>query len=350
MTRARNKLILVGTCKSEEDLMKYAPRPGTFLQVMRDVLKTPYDKYYISPLERTKAIQGNSAAGYVDLLPAAGTEDTAGIAAADASDSEGQAEGQQLNEVMAIYDEIHRRFTYRYPYEALLTAKSKYSVSEIRREELGKGSGPETAALPAIAGHSRKEAGATGAGRGGISAADVGTAYHRIMEFIDFAAAVRSDGSVDEAYIRKRADKLVSEGALSPDVFAKLRIENLTGFFAGNLGRRAAEAGRRGDLLKEKPFTLRTVRGGREILLQGVIDCCWREDGHMVLVDYKSSFMRPGRQHDAERERIRREYRVQVELYSEAIRKGTGLDVSEAYLYLFTTGEALRIDIDTECS
>jgi ATP-dependent helicase/nuclease subunit A len=61
----------------------------------------------------------------------------------------------------------------------------------------------------------------------------------------------------------------------------------------------------------------------------------------MILADFKSNFIRPGRQHQAELERIRDEYKVQIELYSEAVEKGTGMKVSEAYLYLFASGETI---------
>ena len=42
--------------------------------------------------------------------------------------------------------------------------------------------------------------------------------------------------------------------------------------------------------------------------------------------------------------RISSEYRTQIDLYAEAVRKGTGLDVSESYLYLFSTGDMLDMD------
>ena len=63
----------------------------------------------------------------------------------------------------------------------------------------------------------------------------------------------------------------------------------------------------------------------------------------MILIDYKSNFIKPGRHHEAELERIRNEYKVQIELYSEAVEKGTGMETSEAYLYLFASGEAIEM-------
>ena len=249
--------------------------------------------------------------------------------------------------------EIERRFSYRYPDSDLLTAKAKYSVSELRRAALD--------AEAEAAGEDMTDAG--GAERPAVrvrdprrkrtaaSAADIGTGYHRIMEFADFALACSEDGSVDEKYISECAQLLHGNGAISDEVFAGIDTDRIAGFFRSDIGRRAAGAARRGTLRKEKPFTLRTAAeigsegsSGRHVLVQGVIDCCFEEDGSMVLIDYKSNFIKPGASYEAELERIRHEYRMQIDLYSEAVLKGTGLEVSEAYLYLFSSGEALRMD------
>jgi ATP-dependent helicase/nuclease subunit A len=120
-------------------------------------------------------------------------------------------------------------------------------------------------------------------------------------------------------------------------------MTRITEFFASDIGRRVVSAARRGVLKREKPFTLRTARDGRRMLVQGVIDCCFEEDGEMVLIDYKTSWIRPGRPHEEEIVRIKDEYKVQMQLYSEAIRKGTGMDVAEAYLYLFTISKAIEM-------
>jgi ATP-dependent helicase/nuclease subunit A len=183
----------------------------------------------------------------------------------------------------------------------------------------------------------------TGEKRKKASAADIGIAYHRIMEFLDFARVSRPDGTVDTDYICEQAQILRDRGAVDSEVYEDIRLERIAGFFRTDLGKRAASAARRGTLRKEKAFTLSTVREGRSILVQGVIDCCFEEDGREVLIDYKSSFIHPGRDRDAEMKRIRREYRVQIDLYREAIVKGTGMAVSEAYLYIFHTGDALRM-------
>ena len=63
----------------------------------------------------------------------------------------------------------------------------------------------------------------------------------------------------------------------------------------------------------------------------------------MVLIDYKSSFIRRDCSKEREMERIRNEYAKQIELYAEALEKGTGLPVEEAYLYLFLVNEYIKM-------
>lgn len=321
MTRARNKLIMVGRCKSEEALNEIEMHPLSYLRAMKPVLKTPFNRYYISPLTLSKptAVMTGPRLRVESFLDA-----------------------PLSNEEQAIYDEIDRRFRYRYPDEELLTSKAKWSVSAIRREELEEEkakqrdvvvmSGDEVANLQTGVEKNKR-----------ASAADIGTAYHRIMEFLDFTKVIRADGTADKEYITARAEFLKDHDAIDEDVYESLDLNRISAFFEGDLGRRAIAACKRGDLKREKPFTLKTVRNGREMLVQGVIDCCFEEEGRMILIDYKSSYIKPGAAREAELERIKDEYRIQIELYSEAVEKGTGMEVSEAYLYLFTIAQAVRI-------
>ena len=81
-----------------------------------------------------------------------------------------------------------------------------------------------------------------------------------------------------------------------------------------------------------------------EILVQGIIDCLFEEtdsDGSTayILVDYKTNYVADM----AEEIRIKERYRKQIELYQEAVRKAKNETVSEAYLWLFSNGKAIRM-------
>ena len=323
MTRAKNKLFLVGTVKDEEDLTKYEARPRNFLKAMGGTLRSGFNKYYVSPLVLTSGAAGRDR-------PA---------------DLKEYAEKPLGDEAAALYDEIDRRFGYRYPHEDLLDAKAKYSVSAVRREENEANAGGEES--PDVYAR-RKDTEVVDLWRAAeaakkAGAADIGTAYHRIMEFLDLSKVTDGSGNVDHAYIEEQAALLRDHGAIDPPVYDLLDLSKIASFFESDLGKRTVRADAAGTLKREKPFTLRTERGGREMLVQGVIDCCFEENGRMVLIDYKSSFIHPGRPLESEIKRIRDEYKVQIELYSEAIRKGTGKETAEAYLYLFTTSAAINM-------
>lgn len=308
MTRARNKLILVGTVKSEAKLMEYTPNPKNYFRIMKEVLKTKQNKYYIRPLVRKD--EKSYGTGVKDII---------------------NSRRKTLTETgKSFYDEIDRRLSYRYPYSDALSKRLKYSVSELRLETL------KVEKKENVLSSGRKKS---------VSAADIGTAYHRIMDFLDFEKTVNEKGEIDREYIESSADYLLENNAIQEDVFKEVDIAMICNFFEGELGKRAVAAAKEGSLIKEKPFTLKVDRDGEEILVQGVIDCCFEEDGKMILIDYKSSYIRMNRVQE-EIERIRTEYKLQVELYSKAVKEGTGLSVSEAYLYMFSLNKAIEVEID----
>lgn len=304
MTRARNKLILVGTTKDEAKLGVYESRPGNFLKIIGDRLRTPYNKYYSAKLDVS-----NNVAATTHIEEVLATR-----------------EKSLTLEARELYDEIDRRLSFSYEDKELLDAKAKYSVSELRAEDVeAVRKDDEVVQLNVLTDKKKRS-----------SAADIGIAYHRIMEFVDFS-------QVSANHIDERVGQLIANGAIDNEVAKELDLARIRNFFASNLGARAVSASLQGKLRKEKPFTLKTDWKGREVMVQGVIDCCFEEDGEMVLIDYKSNYINPNKDRNLEIDRIRGEYRAQIDLYARAIEEGTGRPVKEAYLYLFSLDEPVRI-------
>ncbi|MDD5823917.1 MAG: UvrD-helicase domain-containing protein [Firmicutes bacterium] len=324
MTRARNKLILVGTIKGElQTLLADETGCKCFYELMGSRLSTKFNHLEIADLNREGAYRSRSKASNVieNCMP---------------------SESVLADETVAA--EVARRLDYSYP-TAKLELKAKYSVSELRREVLfaeaeASSSDDEVVSILRNTNHQKTRAKST----------DIGIAYHRIMEFVDFERAVSESGTVNTEYIRASVSHLLDCGAIDADAYEMLELGHIDAFFESPLGLRAVAAARRGSLRKEKPFTLVREKDGQSVLVQGVIDCCFEEDGEMVVIDYKSSFVRKGIAHELELKRIRKEYAVQLELYSEAIEQGTDLSVKEAYLYLFLSDEAVRIEADATAS
>jgi len=108
-------------------------------------------------------------------------------------------------------------------------------------------------------------------------------------------------------------------------------------FFQSDVGKRmVASTGSR----REVPFFIelaavdvypeldRDVYGFETMVLQGVIDCYFEEDGELVLLDYKTDFVE-------DLDAVIENYRIQIDLYAMALEKLTGKKVKEKYLYLF---------------
>ena len=74
------------------------------------------------------------------------------------------------------------------------------------------------------------------------------------------------------------------------------------------------------------------------MLLQGVVDCFFEEDGALVVVDFKTDRVAP----DALAERAEH-YRPQLEAYSLALAQVIGKPVKEKILYFLRRGEQITL-------
>ena len=211
--------------------------------------------------------------------------------------------------------ELRERLNYRYEPEPDELLKRKYSVSEI--SELA-------------AGLLRKKSGIRTSASGASDATAKGNAYHKVMEQIPFTPEGKSAEDIAAFIARLREKNILSDKEAS-----LVEPERIAAFFASDLGRRAVASD---DIRKESPFILRTELEGRPVVVQGVIDCYFREGDSYVLVDYKSSYIDP-RDPEAAKEMLMERYAVQLDLYKKALETVGGIPVSGAYLYLFGSGD-----------
>ena len=212
---------------------------------------------------------------------------------------------------------VDKILDYKYPFEDKRKIKSKYSVSEINREGQDAEQYREiTLEIPAFAAEEHN-----------FSAAERGTIYHKIMEKTDFVKA----GDIGEEYIRENIDYLVKQNVLLDEEKKAVKSEYIAGFFTTNLGKRAIQAARENRIWKEKSFNLKTVLDGEEIMVQGIVDCFFEENGKLVLLDYKTNKV-DNNKVEEEKKRLRETYSRQMRIYKEALEASTGKPVKEMYL------------------
>jgi ATP-dependent helicase/nuclease subunit A len=158
-----------------------------------------------------------------------------------------------------------------------------------------------------------------------------GIAFHAVMQYLDFSTAP-DVGAVTEAI-----DALVRTGRLHADVAAAVHVEDVVAFLASPIGQRLARAKR---VMREQPFFQRldTPAAKRSratdddvtsfAVAQGVIDCLAQDDQGWILVDYKTDNIGPELA-DAKAE----EYAAQVAVYLDAASALTKGEPISAYLY-----------------
>ena len=215
-------------------------------------------------------------------------------------------------------EEVADRLAYVYPHSEDVDRKSKYSVTELNAGEERK----YDFRVPAFVSGQKK-----------ITGASLGTVMHSLMEHLDFNEVGRIINEKEEtlAYIDQCINDMVDSNLLTKDEGDSVRKDQILGFFESEIGRRALNS----DYLeKEKHFTILHEQDGKEIIVQGVIDCFFEEEGKLILVDYKTNYNTEG---------IEELYRDQMLLYKEALEKSTGKEVAETHLYLFKYGRSAKI-------
>ena len=172
-------------------------------------------------------------------------------------------------------------------------------------------------------------------GEPGLTPTEKGSAVHALMQFIDFGKCT------DAAAVRREIARLLLAGHLTPAQASAADPEMILGFFRSAVGRRVLSADQ---VWRELRFSLLTgaeefydVPPGERVLLQGVVDCCFREGDTLTVVDYKTDFVTQ----DTLEEKGRL-YAPQLRAYAEAMERVLGLPVKECVVYFLRTGMTWR--------
>ncbi len=232
-----------------------------------------------------------------------------------------------------IPKDLKERLEYRYPYEKQMELPGKVSVSELKMaamEEEVQAMFEEPEIVPYVPAFLREE-------RKG-SATERGNAYHKLMECMDFSNIRHSE------QVKEQIKKLVEAGRLTQTAAETINAYQIYLFCQSNLCKRLLKAEKEGKFYKEQPFVFaKSARelypeqdSDQEVLIQGIIDAYFEEDGAYVLFDYKTD-------HVATEEELVKRYKKQLELYGEALEQMTGKKVKERMMYSFCLGKEISV-------
>lgn len=357
MTRAREKLILTAVVKDEEKL-----------------------KEQIALYENTKAEDGRMR--FTDLMNAGSFLQFVLPALTNAQFiSEGELKEQEISEEcgqilqreqfvyritrkeasegeLAQKEKLQQRMDRRYAGEGLKELVTKTSVSELKKAQMDLDFAgelfPEKEIVPYIPAFMQEEQ--------GMSGADRGSAYHRVMELLDFEKVLNQENKKEmnrEENQSKESEKsgadtymitelerqialMVEKELLQKPWSEAVSVKKLVVFFKSSLAQRMAKAQHLQKLKKEQPFVLGIAADRvkpqfpheEQVLIQGIIDAFFEEGDNLVLMDYKTDAVKTG-------DELVKRYHTQMEYYTEALERIIGKKVKERIIYSFALGEEI---------
>ena len=247
---------------------------------------------------------------------------------------------------------LRERFAYAYPYPGLQKLYTKTTVSELKiaamaeKDEAAFHTFEEKDVMPYIPAFRREQEKVSGAVRG--------NAFHRTMELLDFSYLFMESGlfagcpgtyeeyrqglDTDRLQVRLK-EFLQRETAslrLTEEYAQAVSLPKIRHFLEQELAYRMWRAFEQGLLYREQPFVLginakrldQDLPEGEKVLIQGIIDVFFIENGEIVLLDYKTDVI-------DSLQALWNRYSVQIQYYEEALTKLMQLPVKERILYSF---------------
>ena len=180
----------------------------------------------------------------------------------------------------AVKEEIEKRFSFAYPYKYLEDIPVKVSVSDLKKrswhdeselEENISVSAEEQeeeqeAPVPAFMAEKQEEY--KGAARG--------TAYHRVMECLDYAEADT------EEQLRAQLKRLLESQKMTEQEAECIRIRDIRRFVESGLGQRMKKAAMKKHLYREQPFVIQ--RSALCSMMVGRTKQCWCRELSMPIL------------------------------------------------------------------
>ncbi len=345
MTRAKERLVMTGTDRSlQKTLEKYSQIPLTSGQIPYTILSGA-----ASYLDWILMCTGSDGNGLKIRVKEVAVSDFIG------AELEHQIQKKSAKDMLLELDlsqaydsnfaeSLKNHLDFVYPYAADVTLHSKMSVSELKK--LGQMTDDEEAEQPFEGGFlwteedteteiPKPEPEKTNPEETG--GAVRGTAYHRALELLPFDQIGRLED------VGMWLDRFVAEKQFAVENRDLVDDAVIWNFLRSKTGQRMTKAQEQGLLYKEQQFVMGIpareigpVDSDELVVVQGIMDAYFEEDGELILIDYKTD-----RTYSA---RVLLEfYQKQLEYYERALQNLTGKKVREKWIYSLTMQRAIRV-------
>ncbi len=327
MTRAKEKLVIVGAPSDYDKLMKKAAVMafGEKIDPVAVKMASSYLEWITAAAMRhpdSVWMRVKSGALCHEKLKADFSLDVRLVTELPQTD-ENETEEISSQEIdLRYYEEVKERNSFVYPYSRLSGVLAKRGASTAFKETVDR----EFFASDRPAFMNKTS----------LTAAGRGTAMHLFMQFSDYEKAKED--------METEISRLLDEGFLTDVQAESLDRKKLRNFFSSPLYRRISESEK---VYREKKFiigmapsvfdeNLKGVHEDERVIVQGILDCAFEEDGEIVIVDYKTDRV-------SSPEVLRERYSGQLGIYKKAVRECLGKNVKETLLYSFSLETTVKI-------
>ena len=244
------------------------------------------------------------------------------IKSADIPDIEPYCAGDLPNYDADAVERLAERIDYRYAYEKINAVAAKQAASRLAHQN--EYANYSCTAVPLFL-QGKK-----------LTAAQRGTALHKLMQYIDLKAAA-SDTD-------RELERIKNMRLLSADEIESVDKSAVARFAASPLGKRMMNAN---EIYHEREFmvelaatelddTLGCEFADETVVVQGAVDCVFFEGDKMVIVDYKTDRVK-------DISELREKYEVQLKVYQKALNQVFGEHETELVIYSFWLSDQIEL-------
>ena len=315
MTRAKEQLCIFLT---EKDLGARVRTVSAAVRAGGEVLQSfigsasSYSDWLLAAMLQSK--EGDALCERYDLLPAGSGSAPVTLLLDGETKALPKQETEEAEIDPAVVERIRKNLSYRYPHTAETKVPVKLSVTEITHPSADISlSAPKFAEAP------------------GFTPAQKGTIFHRCMQFADFSLGQKDPMA--------ELLRLQAAGYLTEEERETVEPVLWQAFFESPLLTRILNSPR---VLREYSFfdSIPAKDAGYEssenILIQGIADCVFEEDGAGVIVDFKTDRV-------SSQKTLVQRYKMQLRLYKKALAPLFPKGIKECVIYSVALKRAITV-------
>jgi ATP-dependent helicase/nuclease subunit A len=317
LTRAKQRLVLSGSVPDISKSMLKWLKPRTQSTLLRRGSYLDWLMPFVLELKSAQPLYDKANPGFDARTWDEPSVEIKIVSCVDEVNIENGARQQMVDEYFNSIDTAPLdALSYSYPFAGDLFVPSKRSVTQIKKDDT-----EDFVLLPAVEDTPEEESPR-------INAAKRGTVTHYAMRYLALSRGLEIDGALSG---------LVERKLLSDEEAEEVNRDWIRAFCESDIAARLNKAEK---IFREMPFCLSVPAAnlgfegsGESVVVQGVIDLFFMEQGAWVILDYKTDRVNAKTAPDAAKK-----YQKQLDLYEQALVQITNIPVKEKLVYFFRGG------------